>query len=110
MPRTVSASEAKTRFGTIADWAAEAQDDVIVESHGQPKVVIISFEEYQRVVVLREEARRRQALERLHRLRDRVSARNQDLDEEGAVAWADRVVREVVREMIDEGKIRYQEE
>ena len=108
MPRTVSASEAKTRFGTIADWAAEAQDDVIVESHGQPKVVIISFEEYQRVVVLREEARRRQALERLRSLRDRVRARNQDLDEEGAVAWADDLTREVVREMIDEGKIRYQ--
>ena len=55
MPRTVSASEAKTQFGAILDWAIKCKDDVIVESHGKPKAVIISFEEHQKVAELREQ-------------------------------------------------------
>ena len=108
MPRTVSASEAKTKFGAIVDWTIESQDDVIVESHGQPKVVIISFEGYHQVLKLREEARRQSALLRLRNLRDSVRARNQDLDEEQAAALADRFSREVVTEMVIEGKVLYQ--
>jgi len=108
MPRTVSASEAKTKFGAIVDWAAESKDDVIVESHGQPKVVIISFDAYQQVLKLREEARRQSALLRLRNLRDRVRARNQDLDEEQAASLAGRFSQEVVTEMADEGQVLYQ--
>lgn len=108
MPRTVSASEAKTKFGSIADWAAESKDDVIVESHGQPKVVIISFEGYQQVLKLREEAHRQSALLRLRNLRDKVRARNQDVDEEQAASLAGRFSQEIVAEMADEGKVLYQ--
>lgn len=107
MPRTVTATEAKTKFGSIVDWAAESKDDVIVESHGEPRAVIISFEEYQKVIRLREEARRQSALLRLRSLRDRVRARNQDLDEEQAASLAGRFSKEVVAEMADEGKVLY---
>ena len=108
MPRTVSASEAKTRFGEIMAWARENQDDVIVESRGRPNVVVISFEEYQRVVDLREKARREEILNRLERLSERVRARNQDLSEKEALALGDRFTREVIDEMIQEGKIKYE--
>ena len=108
MPRTVSASEAKTKFGAIANWAAESKDDVIVESHGEPKVVIICFEEYQQVLKLREEARRQSALLRLRSLRDRVRARNQDLDEEQVASLTGRFSQEVIAEMANEGKVLYQ--
>jgi prevent-host-death family protein len=104
MPRTVSASEAKTNFGAIANWAAESKDDVIVESHGEPKVVIMSFEEYQQVLKLREEARRQSALLRLRNLRDQVRAHNQDLSEEQATSLADRFSEEVIADMADEGQ------
>jgi prevent-host-death family protein len=98
MPRTVSASEAKARFGSIADWAVDANDDVIVESHGQPKVAIVPYDEYQRINQLREEARRRDALARLRDLRESVRSRNRDLTEEEADALARRFAREVIRE------------
>jgi prevent-host-death family protein len=107
MPRRVPATEAKTRFGAIADWAVENEDEVIVESRGEPKVAIIPFEEYQRLAHLREEARRRAALSRLERLRERVRARNQDLDEEQAESLADRFTREVITDMVREGKVKY---
>jgi prevent-host-death family protein len=109
MPKTVSASEAKTKFGAIVDWAIESRDDVIVESHGQPKVVIMSFIEYNEVLKLREQARRQNALLRLRKLRDVVRAHNQDLDEDRAASLGDRASRQAMTEMVAEGKVLYQD-
>ena len=108
MPRTVSATEAKYKLGGIMAWAQENKDDVIIESHGRPNVVIVSFEEYQRILNWRERARREDALARLERLRKRVSARNQDLSDEEAEAIADELSREAVNSLIQKGKISYQ--
>ncbi len=110
MPKTVSASEAKTQFGSIMSWTTECKDDVIVESRGRPKVVIIPYEEYQRLLTLREAARRQEALAQLERLREKVRARNEDLSEEAAASLADRFTREVVEDMAKEGRIKYQGE
>ena len=108
MPRTVSASQAKTRFGSIIKWAIEAQDNVIIECYGQPKAVIVPFEAYQQMIELQEKARREKALARLERLREEVRAGNRDLTEEQADSLADRFSREVVGEMADEDKISYE--
>ena len=110
MPRRVSATKAKTQFGAIADWTVENKDEVIVESRGQPKVAIIPFEEYERLARLREEARRRAALSRLERLREQVQARNQDLDEKTADSLTDRFTREVIADLVKEGKVKYRGE
>ena len=102
MPKTVSASEAKTRFGSIMSWAVEAQDEVIVESHGAPKVAIVPFQEYEKLLRLRQEARRREALSRLEKLAERVSKRNRDLSVEEAEALADRLTRETISALLGE--------
>lgn len=107
MPRTVSASEAKTRFGEMATWIQENRDDIIVESRGKPNVVIVSFEEYQKILDLRERARREELLSELESLRSEVSARNQDLSEDEALALGELWARETIAEMIREGKIKY---
>ncbi len=107
MPRRVSASEAKTKFGAIVDWTLESNDDVIVESYGKPTVVIMPFGEYQKLLDLREQARRREALVLLENLREQVLARNQDLDEAQAESLADRFTRDVISDMVQEKKIRY---
>lgn len=108
MPKTVSASEAKTQFGSIMNWSVECRDDVIVESRGRPKVVIIPFEEYERLRTLREAARRQEALARLERLREEVRARAKSLSKEEAESVTDRLAREVIAEMAQEGKVDYQ--
>jgi len=107
MPRTISASQAKTRFGSIIKWAIDAQDNVIIESYGQPKVVIVPFEAYQQMIELQEKARREAALARLERLREEVRVGNRDLTEEQADSLAGRFSREVIEEMADEDKISY---
>lgn len=107
MPKAVSATEAKNRLGALMAWAVEHRDDVIVEAQGKPRAVIMSFADYEVVQALREQARRQAALERLRALRTRVSARNQDLTEEQAMALADRFVRETIDEMAVEGTVRF---
>jgi prevent-host-death family protein len=104
----ISANEAKQKFGAMMGWAVEHGDEVIVESHGKPKVVIMAYAEYETVRQLREQARRREALERLHRAKERVSARNRDLTEEQALALADRFVREVIDDMAAEGTLTFE--
>lgn len=108
MPKAISASEAKNKFGAVVGWVLEHEDAVIVEKHGEPKVVIVPFAEYERVQALKEEQRRRDALATMRRLKAEVGGRNQDLTVEEANALADRFVRDVIDDMIAEGKIRYE--
>ncbi len=107
MSRTVSASEAKNRLGALIGWVLENRDDVIVESRGEPKVVLMPYGEYEEMQKIKEEVRRRQALAKLEQLRDRVRSRNEKLKEEEAQGLADRFTREVVAEMVREGKLQF---
>ena len=108
MPKTVSSTEAKNRLGAIIGWVLQHNDEVIVESRGEPKVVVIPFEEYEELKELKEQARRREALEALRRLRQTVLERNRDLTPEEADALADRFSREVVEDLAREGKIEFE--
>lgn len=107
MPKTVSATEAKIHLGSLIDWAVQHADEVIIETRGHPKAVLLGFEAYTKLQQLRDMARRREALERLEALAARVGTRNQDLTPEEAEALADRFSREVIQELISEGKVRY---
>jgi prevent-host-death family protein len=72
MPKTVSATEAKSRFGAMVKWAVENQDDVIVRQYGDPTAVLISYAEYERLVAWREQERRNEAFEQLEAIRRRI--------------------------------------
>jgi len=107
MPKTVSATEAKNRLGAIIGWVLQNKDEVIVESRGEPKVVVVPFSEYERLKGIREQVRRQEALAKLEKLREKVRARNQDLSGEEADALADRFSREIIEDMAREGKIKF---
>jgi prevent-host-death family protein len=107
VPRAVSTTEAKNRLSAMIGWVEDSGDEVIVEHHGQPRAVIMSFAEYQRIQALRERQRREQALAEIRALRAEVRARNQDLSDEEAMALTDRFVHEVVADMAEEGKLRF---
>jgi len=107
MPRTVSATEAKNRLGAIVEYAVKNPDGVIIESRGKPRAVILSFEEYQKVKKVQEQARRREALEKLRALAEEVRQQNQDLSADQADELADQIVREAIVNMIRQGKVRY---
>ena len=107
MAKVVSTTEAKNKLTGLMAWAGEHQDAVIVESHGKPRAVILSFVEYEKLKSLAEQQHRRDVLDRLRRIKEQAHERNQDLTEAQAVELADRFVREVVDDMVVEGKIAF---
>lgn len=108
MPKTISVSEAKNNLSAMLKWAVANRDEVIVESHGRPKAVILPYEEYETFLSLREKERRRDALRRLQKVAASVQGRSQDLTPEEAESLADEVTRETIDRMIGEGKISYE--
>jgi len=108
MPITVSAHEAKNRLGSLFGYVSDHGDEVIVENHGKPKAVIMSFAAYEEVQALREQKRRADALERLRQLHERVAARNRDTTEEEAIAFADRLSHELIDDMAARREITFE--
>ena len=108
MQERISATDAKQRFGYVLKQVEKG--DVVVVSRGRPKAVILSYEEYQKLQELREKYRRQEALERLEKLAERVQSRNESMNSEEAESVSDRFTREVVKEMVSEGKVRHEAE
>lgn len=108
MPKTVTVSEAKNRLSSMLQWAVDNRDVVVVESHGEPKAVILPYGEYEEFVTFRELARRREAFRQLEELADRIHARNADLTPEEVEQLADEISRETIQRMIDQGKVTFQ--
>ena len=102
--RTVSATEAKNRLGAYLREVQRGEGDVIIESHGRPTAVLISYDAYRELRAVQEKQRRQEAMEALWRLRDEVRARNQDLSEEEADAIADEVGREAIARVMERAK------
>ena len=50
MERTVSATDARIRFGELMRWVVESQRPVVVERGGKPHVVVLSVDEYDRLL------------------------------------------------------------
>jgi prevent-host-death family protein len=63
MAKTVSVTEARNQFSALLGWAVNNNDEVIIESRGKPRVFIVSYAEYQEFLTLREQARRKEALQ-----------------------------------------------
>lgn len=108
MPKAVSANEAKNRLGSLLGYVSDQGDEVIVESHGKPKAVIMSIPAYEEVQALREQKRRTEALDELRALRAEVRARNQSLTEDDATALADRVSHELVDDLAADSVVAFE--
>lgn len=107
MPRSVSTSEAKAKLSSYMDWAVKNRTGIIIQSHGKPKAVLIPYEEYEEFNEWQEAQRRADALAELQELAASVRARNTDLSAQEADELADRFARDVIAEMIAEGKVKY---
>lgn len=107
MTKTISASQAKSRFGTLLDQTTKQGDEFIIESYGQPKAVVISFVKYQLVNEWQRQAERQEIWAQLERLRQQVRKRNRDLTAREANRLSDRLTREVISKMVKEKKITF---
>lgn len=104
--RTVSSNEAKQHWGAMMRAVNEGED-VIVESHGKPKAVVISPEAFEELRQARERQRREEAMRLLHEIEASYDGRNDDLTEEQIEALANRAAHEIFEELAAEGKLRF---
>ena len=84
MPKTVSVSEAKNQLSAVIDWAVDNGDEVIVESRGEPKIVMLPYQDYQEFLTFRELSRRREVLRQLEELAEQIWSQTADLNVEEA--------------------------
>jgi len=54
MERKVSATDARIHFGELMRHVVEKQEPVVVERSGEPHVVVISVDEYERLTTARQ--------------------------------------------------------
>jgi prevent-host-death family protein len=109
MPKTVSASEAKNNLGTLISWVRKDDESVIVENRGAPAAAIISIAEYEKLQVLKEKARREEALAELRKLRAELEERQKDMTEEEANALVEEISRDVMEAVIAKTQLRFEE-
>lgn len=95
MVKTVSADEVLNQLDSVLGYVSDQGDEVIVESHGEPKAVIMSLTAYDDVKAMREERRRAELLEDFHRLNDRIAAHQHDLSEDEAIELSVEISREI---------------
>ncbi len=105
MPKTMSSNDAKQRWGSVLSYVTNQGDEVIVESHGKPKAVVLSVAAYEELQALREQRRRAEAMERLRRLNERIAASNAGSTEteEEAIEFAVTLGREINRAVAARG-------
>lgn len=106
--RTISSNEAKQRWGSMISAASEQGDEIVVESHGKPKVAVISYEDYQEFAELREKRRREEALAWLRDFEREYGGRNADLTEEEIEGLANRATHKAFDELAAEGKLVFE--
>lgn len=107
--KTVSATEAKNRLGTLINEVADGNGAVTIEHHGRPRVVVVSAEEWAEVSEMRERMRRHEAWQQLMALAREVRARNADLSQEEADALADEIADEAMDRVVARARLRWAE-
>jgi len=93
MERVMSATEARIHFGELLRQVSEQGQTIIVERDGEPQAVVISVTDYRRLQGAGRMSRR-EALNRLEALSERIHARRQGLP----LTPADEIIREMREE------------
>jgi prevent-host-death family protein len=93
MRKTVSAVEARKRFGEVLEGVYYRGDEVVIERAGKPMAVVVSMKEYQAI-----EARR----QRFWELLEKTWEKNKDVPFDVIEAEIAEAVAEVRREMTEE--------
>lgn len=107
--KTVTATEAKNRLGSYLGDVSRGEGDVVIENHGKPMAVLVSYDDYRDLREVQVRQRRREAMEELRRLRAEVRAVNQDLTEEEADAIAEEIGSEAIARVMERNRRRAEE-
>ena len=108
--KTLTASQVQNNFGAIVKQVRSGEvKEVVVENRGEPVAAIVDVEELQAMREFREQEKRKQVLNNLRELRAKIQARTKEkLNDEEAMAIADRFSHELIEDLEKEGKVRFE--
>ena len=106
---TVTATDAKNRFGEMLSRVTKAGEAVIVERQGRPNAALISIEEYRELRELQERRRRQEALLQLEAARRRIAASLGHLTDDEIDQIANEIRHDVHQALIEKGHVRFVE-
>ena len=95
MEKTVSATEAKNRFGALLGELDAPEDAVIIESRGVATAALIPMERFIAFKKLEDEDRMRRAYEDLLKLRAEIAEQTKDLSEQEIDALIDEINEDI---------------
>jgi prevent-host-death family protein len=98
--KTVSATEAKNRLGSLLADLSNGTDAIFITHHGNPRAVIVSAEEWTALSEARTRLRRLEAWEQMRAAAAEISARNADLTPEEADALAAEIADEAMSQVV----------
>lgn len=108
MLRTVTATEAKAKLADLMKWAMKTGDSVLVQSRGNPQVVIVPFSEYEELQRAKERNRRAEAMARLQAYARENQTLNQDMTSEAAEELAEETTTEAIAQLAAKGRIHFE--
>lgn len=79
MTRTVTATEAKNSLGELVKWSNDNRSAVVIQQYGQPKAVLMSYDDFVEYAAAQEASRRRSTLGEIRLILEGIRARNQEL-------------------------------
>lgn len=108
--KILPASQVKNNFGTVVSQVYKGTyKEVIVENHGEPLVAIVGMEELEVMRKFRKKMKQTKALELLRLAREEVRARRPNIKtEKDAVKLANRFSREFVKDLAQDGKVKFE--
>lgn len=92
--KVMSSNDVKQRWGQVMREVTSPDDAVIVESHGKPKVAVISIERLERSIQLETQQRREIGLRAIRDIEEAYDGRNDELSEDEIEELAVRAARE----------------
>jgi len=108
--KTLSASLVQNNFGAIAKQIRDGDyKEIIVENRGKPIVAIVDIGELQAIKGFREQARQKEALNKLRALRTKIQARTKNkLTDEEAMKLANQFSHELIEDLAKTGKVKFE--
>lgn len=108
MSKTVSTTEAKNSLNALMNWSEENDEEIVIENHGRPRVVILPVSRFEELSKLEDRVRRQEALARLRKFEEAAVMRNADLTEEEVLEMSVRASREMIDDMVERGVISFE--
>lgn len=106
-PSTVTSVEAKNRLGYLIAMVQKDYKDVLIENHGKPRAVLLSYEKYEALQKKLKHIETQQAWNALQKAREKVQKRKPAITNAEAATKIQKATDQAMKELSGNGIIQF---